>query len=66
MLMLTNLTQSDAGNYSCRSVHKSEILSQWIYINGKKILKQEYACLCIVNKLGRFNRIDSLLRLSFL
>lgn len=35
MLMLTNLTQSDAGNYSCQSIRKSGFLSQWIYIHVK-------------------------------
>ncbi|KAL5104261.1 hypothetical protein TcWFU_004600 [Taenia crassiceps] len=35
MLMLTNLTQSDAGNYSCRSIRKSGPISQWIYIHVK-------------------------------
>ncbi|VDK39637.1 unnamed protein product [Taenia asiatica] len=35
MLMLTNLTQSDAGNYSCQSIRKSGPISQWIYIHVK-------------------------------
>nr|CDS29493.1 Immunoglobulin [Hymenolepis microstoma] len=35
LLMLTNLTQSDAGNYSCRSMRKSGPQSQWVYIHVK-------------------------------
>lgn len=33
--MLTNLTQSDAGNYSCRGMRKSGPQSQWVYIHGE-------------------------------
>ncbi|KAM7533124.1 hypothetical protein Aperf_G00000118625 [Anoplocephala perfoliata] len=35
MLMLTNITQSDAGNYSCQSMKQSGPISQWIYIYVK-------------------------------
>uniref|UniRef100_A0A5K3FLK8 Ig-like domain-containing protein n=1 Tax=Mesocestoides corti TaxID=53468 RepID=A0A5K3FLK8_MESCO len=35
MLMLTNLTHSDAGNYTCHSSGHSRLLTQWIYIHVK-------------------------------